>query len=278
VSDSSGRPTNSRLLRQIFTDGYGTVQLDSGQAQALAGLYQSAIEFFSWDTSLKLRHSTSRRNVGYRTYGHAHGQTPDRPDLNDSFLYWPSTRAKLDHPEEIEPFLSRFEAYQSVVTQITRGLIDDLRAHYGYEPELPFENASFIQVNSFPREPERELLQDPHEDAVFLTIIWTSASGLELMLDGKPVAVTFEPDEVLVMPGSVLTDLTGGAIPPLFHQARNHGHESRKSIMYFASPEVDNPIEPFVVTDHNRDLDIRERIIKNPQDFFGLSEDFVTTA
>jgi isopenicillin N synthase-like dioxygenase len=265
----------SSLWRQILTKGFGTVHLDPTDARTLSRLYESAMQFFAMDTSAKLRHSTPRRNVGYRPYGQVYVHSPERPDLNDSFLYWTNTRARLQHRQEIGLFLERLDAYQSVTAGIVRDLVREMRAHYGYDHDLPFEDASFIQVNSFPAEPERELLQDPHEDAVFLTLIWTSAEGLEVMANGTTVPVTFRPDELLAMPGSVLTDMTGGEIQPLYHQARNFGHAGRKSIMYFVSPEVDDDIKPFVVTDHNRGIDIRERVISNPQAFFGLSSDFL---
>jgi hypothetical protein len=36
-----------------------------------------------------------------------------------------------------------------------------------------------------------------------------------------------------------------------------------------------SPIEPFIVNDYNRGTDIQKMILDNPQDYFGLSEDFV---
>ncbi len=49
-------------------------------------------------------------------------------------------------------------------------------------------------------------------------------------------------DEVVIMPGSVLTALSGGKIAPLYHQVRNHGLDDRQSIMYFVNPEIDEPL------------------------------------
>lgn len=270
----NGRPF-SGIWDSVRADGYATVRLDTAQAQLLRELYEGANQFFAMDASDKLRHSTARRNAGYRTYGHAYAQTPEHPDLNDSFLYWADTRDKLPHGAEIESFLSKLDNYQAIVTGVLDSLIDEMKAHYGYTRELPYRGASFIQVNNFPAEPDQELLQESHEDAVFATVIWTSAEGLELLVNDQVVPVTFKDDEVLVMPGSVLTDMTGGEVQPLYHQARNHGHAGRKSIMYFASPQVAEPIEPFIVNDYNRDIDIRQRVIENPQNFFGLEEDFL---
>jgi isopenicillin N synthase-like dioxygenase len=132
-----------------------------------------------------------------------------------------------------------------------------------------------LQVNSFGVPTDQELFQQPHEDAVLLTVISASAPGLEEVIGDTSKPLVFEPDEVLVMPGSVLTEMTGGEIPPLYHLARNHKVLDRKSIMYFVSPDTENAIEPFVVNDYNRSMDIRDRVLNNPQTF-GLSEDFVS--
>ncbi|MGH3415912.1 MAG: 2OG-Fe(II) oxygenase family protein, partial [Actinocrinis sp.] len=138
------------------------------------------------------------------------------------------------------------------------------------------ERASVLQINSFAEPTDAPLLQQPHEDAVFLTVIWTSAPGLEAVLGEQPRAMDFAPDEVAVMPGSVLTAMTGGEVRPLFHQARNHHILERKSIMYFVSPDAEFAVEPFVTNEFNEGTDIRELVVSNPQNYFGLSEDFVT--
>jgi isopenicillin N synthase-like dioxygenase len=112
---------------------------------------------------------------------------------------------------------------------------------------------------------------------VLATVIWTSAPGLEAMTP-TPVALETGMDEVLVMPGGILEVMTGGEIPPLFHQARNLGDRfsrNRKSIMYFSCPDIDKgPIAPYVRNEKNEGLDIRD-VIRSATDAFGLPADFV---
>lgn len=271
----SHAPGSPDVLDQILADGFGTVRLDPREAARLAFLYKEAAAFFAGEEPVKLRYSLPNRIAGYRPHGYAHAGAPDKPDLNDSFLYWKHRRELLAHHGEISSFLDAFEAYRTVAARITGDLIESLRLRYGYRPRLPFEDASVLQINSFGRPTDDELLQQPHEDAVLLTVISTNAPGLEAVFDGVAKPLVFAPDEVLVMPGSVLTLMTGGAVKPFYHQARNHAILDRKSVMYFVSPDTANAIEPFVVNDYNRSVDIREVVISNPQTF-GLSEDFVS--
>jgi isopenicillin N synthase-like dioxygenase len=264
----------STVFDEILSSGFGTVRLDPGEAQRLTGLYREAAAFFALDPPTKLRHSVPNRSIGYRPHAYAHAGYPDKPDLNDSFLYWQSKHRAPSNPDEISSFLDALEAYRVVTARIVSNLVEVMRLRYDYKHTLPFEDASVMQINSFGVASDQELLQQPHEDAVFLTVISTSAEGLEAVHGDISEPLKFASDEVLVMPGSVMTLMTGGEIPPLYHQARNHGILDRMSIMYFVSPDTTSAIEPFVVNDSNRMTDIRDLVIKNPQTF-GLSEDFV---
>lgn len=274
--------TSSSLADQILDRGYGTVHLGDRAAERLEELYRQATRFFAQDTTDKLRYSVPNRISGYRPFKYANTGSVDKPDLNDSFLYWKHRRAAMPYQDEIARFLDAAEAYREVAGEVVSSVIDGLRAHYGYPRELTFEQASVLQINSFVKKVDSELYQFSHEDADLLTVIWGSAPGLEAVFsveggDEKVVPFEFDRDEVLIMPGSLLTAMTGGEVPPFYHQVRNHNIPQRKSIMYFVCPDATNTIEPFLVNDFNRELDIQRLVIENPQLHFGLSEDFVSS-
>jgi isopenicillin N synthase-like dioxygenase len=64
-------------------------------------------------------------------------------------------------------------------------------------------------------------------------------------------------DEMLIMPGSLLTLMTGGAIPPLFHQVKNSRRQDpRYSMMFFVNPEGNQVLEPWIRNESNRDADV----------------------
>lgn len=263
------------LLDRILTDGYATVRLDPSDADRLAILYREASDFFARGTESKLRHSTPNLGTGYRPHGAAHSGYADKPDQNDSFLYWTPSYKVPPNAGEIGAFLTASEAYRQVVARITGELISELRKRYDSDAQAPFEKASVLQINSYAELSDEDLLQQPHEDADFLTVIWASEPGLELVVNGVSRPMDFPADEVAIMPGSVMTAMTGGEIAPQDHLVRNHRTMGRKSIMYFVSPDVDSPIEPFVVNDFNRSMDIRRLVVNNPQNHFGLTADFV---
>ncbi|MEU7769557.1 2OG-Fe(II) oxygenase family protein [Nocardia sp. NPDC049190] len=260
-------------LDQLLSEGCAVVAIGPGGAAALSTLYNEATEFFRADEAMKLRFGVPDRTNGYRPFGYAHAGDPENPDLNDSFLYW-KHRRNIPNCTEITPFLDALENYRAIAAGITTAIIRDLSEHYGYQRALPFETASHLQLNSFGTPARRELLQTRHEDAVLMTVIWTSAPGLECEVDGVMHPVHFAPDEVRVMAGSIMTVMTEGEIQPCYHLARNTGNADRKSVMYFVNPDVDRPVMPF--TGNDAGTGIRDIVMGNPNSHFGLSDDFVS--
>jgi isopenicillin N synthase-like dioxygenase len=90
-----------------------------------------------------------------------------------------------------------------------------------------------------------------------VTLVTATGPGLEIQIGDRYEPVELAPDEMLIMPGSLLTMMTGGAIPPLFHQVKNSRRkEPRYSMMFFVNPEGDQVLEPWIRNDSNRHVDI----------------------
>ncbi|WP_405177948.1 hypothetical protein OG225_27490 [Nocardia sp. NBC_01377] len=271
------------MLEQIRTDGFARVRLKTDETDCLVRLYERALRFFAVGPERNSRYSTERLTNGYRPPGTAYnnGDPVNEFDVNDSFLYWnPECGRRLPYHEEIAAFLAALEGYRVAVTRPVIGrLLEELAHHYHYRHDLSFEEASVLQVNSYDQPTSRVLGQTPHEDGVLATVIWASAAGLESVDGNVTKQLDIGPDEVAIMPGSILTVMTGDEIKPLYHQVRNHDPAislHRKSIMYFSCPDIDKGfIEPYVVNDTNSDVDIRDAI-RSATDAYGLAADFVT--
>ena len=270
--------SDTALLPQLFMQGYARVRLDAQtETPLLSGLHHEATRFFDLSQGAKLSHALPNLTNGYRPPESVHATDPENPDTNDSFIHWGEEQAKeLPGHGKIRPFLQALEAYRAVVaTKIMGRLMTELCTNYEYEHDLPFERASLLQVNSFGNPSERELLQTVHEDGTLATVIWTSAPGLEGFHDDRLIPLTPASNEVFVMPGGILELMTGGEIGAFYHQARNHGDTTRKSIMYFSCPDIDRPdITPFVENSTNKGVSIRDAILHST-DMFGLTENFV---
>jgi isopenicillin N synthase-like dioxygenase len=75
-----------------------------------------------------------------------------------------------------------------------------------------------------------------------LTLVKSVEPGLEIEVGEHYHAVDLLPESILVMPGSILSLMTGNRIPPLRHRVRNASQlTDRASILFFVNPNLAAP-------------------------------------
>jgi isopenicillin N synthase-like dioxygenase len=258
-------PDPERLLTALSNLGYTFWQLSGAESQALNRLHSEATAFFQQDQDRKRRHQSPSRNFGYRPFGRQLSSSPSCPDMNESFTYWDDGPDAIPRVPEIAPFISALSAYSHVVARITDFILRHTAISLASAQRLEFEGNSHIEINWYSPIGGQDLIEERHEDGHLLTILTSAGEGLEIESDGQMWPVKLGGDELLVMPGRLLTDMTAGWIPPLYHQLRNRHLSPLLSITYFVNPLLDRPIAPFVVDQSNRGLDIAARARANPQ-------------
>ena len=115
-------------------------------------------------------------------------------------------------------------------------------------------------------------MNEAHEDGCFATFIAATTSGLEIQdTSGAFIPVLPTPDKLLIIPGDILSLLSGGTIRPALHRVARHADTpDRMSLLFFADLEPSR-CRPWISNDINADIDFAERIRTNPLRF-GLSE------
>ena len=275
LSEEQATKRGLDMLDGIREEGYARVELTPVEQDAFEHHMEVSKGFFAAGPAHNGRYSTSQLVNGYRPPESA--SVEGLPDSNDSFLYWNEEYAKqIPYYKEIWWFLESNEGYRMGTAAIMLCLMMGLDKRYSYGNVLPFEKASLLQTNSNPLPIERELVQASHEDGTLATVHGANDPGLEAVdTDGTIRPIAPVPGQVIIFPGSILTAMTGGEIPPLYHQVRNTGNLlGRRAVMYFSCPNVDNAIRPFVVNDTNRDTDIKELVLAST-DMFGLPANIV---
>jgi isopenicillin N synthase-like dioxygenase len=261
------------IVDDLLREGYSRIPLTTDESPLLAAAFQAGAEFFAQDVHELKRFSGSSTNHGYRAFGDEYSISPDRPDQNDSFSLWADDTSTIPDADEITPFLDALSAWRAVLLPMASSIFGTLAQRYGASGSITFERAAYLQLNNYKlASPDIDFLQDAHEDGHLLTFINTTAPGLEIRdnpSDYSPVTTT--PTEVLVMPGSVLTKMTGAQVPPLYHRVRNHGIIGRKSLMYFVNPQMDVPIDAWLSNETNDGIDILEYARTAPG-MFGLPD------
>ncbi|MFJ6661241.1 2OG-Fe(II) oxygenase family protein [Streptomyces sp. NPDC091377] len=242
----------ARAVDDLFRQGYACIALGRHEADVAGTCLREGSGFFELPADGKLRHSGADSNYGYRPTGIEYSITPERPDCNESFTLWAGRLDLIPGAADIEPFTTALLAWQAVCSDLTTELLDGCAARFSATAPR-FAVASHLQFNNYlPAPAGREFLQERHEDGHMVTLLHARGSGLEFEIGGEMRPVVNSPDQVLVLAGSVLTALTGGAVAPLYHQVRRTHAGGRRSIMYFVNPELAEPLFPW--TGEQRDL------------------------
>lgn len=259
-----------QAARDIIDTGYAVVKLDDTDTRRLQTALATANRFFERPLEDKIAHGSTDHNYGYRPFGIEYSRVPERPDMNECFTLWSSRLDLIPNAADIEDVTEAFLGWRDALVPIVSAILDEVAHSFGAEHAPEFEKASYLQMNyCLPTPPERDLLQDKHEDGHMVTVLHATAPGLELYAGDEAKPMLPGPDEIVLMPGSVLTALSGGAIEPMYHQVRNHGLDDRQSLMYFVNPEVDAPLYGWVDAPDGTRADIREHV-QNAPTMFGL--------
>ncbi|MGW1996052.1 2OG-Fe(II) oxygenase family protein [Embleya sp. NPDC001921] len=254
----------SHCADDLVEQGYAVLRIAPRQASALAAALERSRAFFRRPHAEKLQHGSEDRNYGYRPMGVEYSVSPERPDCNECFTLWHRTN-RIPRVTDLGPLIEALLAWRAVCAEIATRVLDACGERFRGVPPA-FAAASHLQVNScLPAPAGRDLLQDPHEDGHLITVHHATGPGLEVAAGGLMRPITQAPDELLVMPGSILTALTGGAIRPLYHQVRNLRLHERRSLMYFVNPELDTPLPVWLPVGDRRDL--RDTVRSNPLAF-----------
>jgi isopenicillin N synthase-like dioxygenase len=255
------------IVDQIFKTGFAKIKLGVNEYHTISHLMEQARTFFVQDEAIKRLHSCPEFHFGFRPFGRQYSSSPDRLDMNESFTYWSDDHSLIPGHETIGGFTSALHSGWKVIFDLASSLMADIARRFTYPRHIDLKRASYIEVNWYLCDDSRDLLQYRHEDGHFLTLVTADGPGLEIELDGAMAPVEFAPDEVFVMTGSLLTAMTGGGIPPLYHQVRNHHCPMRCAILLLLNPPFDEPIEPFVRNDQNKKLDIAALAQTNGKEF-----------
>lgn len=231
------------VARELLEHGYAIVRGDAGMVKLLDDIFDSAGDFFALGLEEKKRFERPQILEGYRRYAAEHSGPLNRPDLNETFSLVLRNMAR----EDIAPWSNTNPLHRALRAAAPRyaalvdGVLDEIRRELNPGGDrVSSAEFSYFQLNYYrPRAEKRTFLQEAHEDGHLLTVVTSRQPGLEAEIDGRFQPVNFADDEFLVMPGSILTLMTGGRIKPLPHRVRNvRSVSTRESLMFFANAPV----------------------------------------
>ncbi|HET6158624.1 MAG TPA: 2OG-Fe(II) oxygenase family protein [Dongiaceae bacterium] len=264
--------TYRAMVPQLEQQGFLRIPVHAALRCATDRVFTLANEFFARPAAEKHHFAHPKWVEGYRELGPEYAQVPERPDLTESLSAWNCNRvrAELDSWASGCPLHGALRSVSTVLDEVVHGLFAAMAEHFKPgAPELRFHNATYMQLNYYePARHIRDLLQDSHEDGHLVTMVSTNAPGLEIQVNGEFVPADVGRDELLLMPGSLLSLMTGYRVKPLYHQVRNSRRtDPRFSMLYFVNPEINQRLVPWVLNESNAGIDLIERANAAPKQF-----------
>ena len=258
-----GFPVSVELL---MTNGWTLLPLLTEEHKVIEHVFQTAHCFFESREEEKIPFSLAGQLNGWRDLGVEFSDSPDRPDLNEAFGLVDRNRASMAALGWIEsnPLHAALLDALTLIKPMVDSLFDELRLILSPDGDrLNASDWSYLQVNYYrPADERRNLLQDAHEDGHLVTVLTANQPGLEIEVEGKFQPAPSDGNSLLVMPGSILTRMTGGLIAPLRHRVcRLAETKSRLSLMYFVNPSLDTPPSAWLADANGNLADIREAVI-----------------
>jgi isopenicillin N synthase-like dioxygenase len=263
----------STLGYELVVSGSDYISVPDATVAAMAALVAEARRFFAAPTEHKARFEAAKTGTmtGWRRIGVEYSQTPDRPDLNETFCYRHRDDAAPTVPEH--SLRAACRNAQRVLDAAAAAALTSLAEVAGrthdVEPIRTFEE-SWLQLNwSRPSTASREFIQDAHEDGHLLTLLVADAPGLEI-LDPKQGWVEVWPtiDRILVFAGECSALLVDGRVVPMMHRVRARAEvTTRLSVAYFVNPDLDQTLEPWIPGARNQGIDLLRWGQLNPARF-----------
>ncbi len=178
-------------------------------------------EMATTQASERTQFSFVSRTDGFMPSGMTFARDAEKVDLCETFNFWhcyKASHSRFDFSRS--PLYTTAERAEAIFFEIARELIRVVSRKLEYAHPIDFRNDSFVQLNVYPdmlKHRRRAHLQELHEDGHLVTFIKPNAPGLLVRVEGRDHLVNLERDELLVISGSLLTELSDGIVQPLYH-------------------------------------------------------------
>lgn len=258
------------MSSEIATLGVAYLDTDPTLAEVLCHLLVVGRSFFEQPTDTKaLSANRPGQMTGWRSVGVEYSQSPDRPDLNETFCF---RLADAGAAHSDSPLVAACRAAQEHLDHVAASVLADVQFAVGAcldAPPVCTAKESWLQLNfSWPMNATREFIQDAHEDGHILTLLFADERGLEVLPADEWVDAFASPQRLIAFGGECGALLTDDYIRPIMHRVRAcHDVASRLSVAYFVNPDLDQTLAPWRIGKRNRNVDLLRWGQENPVRF-----------
>jgi hypothetical protein len=194
-------------IDEFATKGFLTIRGTERVVVSIRRIFELTPLFFRRAKSEKLQDSLSDLHEGWRNLGGEFSVDPARPDLHESFWVTPRHESRVENAysnigltlyREMRNCISMLSDIERAVTRELVAFVASTNA----EPNFSCDRDSDMQALYYqPSIHERECLQEPHDDSLYMTFLKANRPGLEWQSQsGDYHQVELHRDELIVMP------------------------------------------------------------------------------
>lgn len=240
--------------------GFVAVKNHGIPQELIDGFYRTAKSFFGLSTDVKRSYEVPglAGQRGYTSFGKEHAKQSDVADLKEFFQIGQTVRdddpIKSQYPDNVMvsemPDFSQmgvdlYASFEKSGAHLLKAIAIYLDLGDDYFDQKIHNGNSILRAIHYPpikEEPETAIRAEQHEDINLITLlVGASAGGLQLLtMENEWVAVTPEPDEIVINVGDMLQRLTNNYMKSTTHRVvnppREEWHLPRLSIPFFLHP------------------------------------------
>ena len=240
--------------------GFVAVKNHGIPQELIDGFYRTAKSFFGLETNVKRSYEVPglAGQRGYTSFGKEHAKQSEVADLKEFFQIGQTVRdddpIKSQYPDNVVvnemPEFSQmgvdlYASFEQSGAHLLKAIAIYLDLGDDYFDQKIHNGNSILRAIHYPpikEEPETAIRAEQHEDINLITLlVGASAGGLQLLtMENEWVAVTPEPDEIVINVGDMLQRLTNNYMKSTTHRVvnppREEWHLPRLSIPFFLHP------------------------------------------
>jgi len=209
---------------------------------------------------------------GFLPFGMEYAKSTNQIDLCERYCYWHKNRALHEgRAFSRSEFYRAIAGFESGISEIAQRVMDTICGLFDTSDTVDIRGSSYLQFCAYDKQlraPDREYLQDRHEDGHLITFIKGNRDGLVIFPHGERRAVRLGDDEIIIITGSLLTLLSDKRIPYMDHAVLNpRVPVARSSLVYFVVPDLKAQYTSFI---ERKSLDL-EATANESHEAFGNS-------
>jgi isopenicillin N synthase-like dioxygenase len=240
--------------------GFVAVKNHGIPQELIDGFYRTAKSFFGLDTEVKRSYEVPglAGQRGYTSFGKEHAKQSEVADLKEFFQIgqtvrdddpiksqYPNNVVVSQMPEFSQMGVDLYASFEKSGGHLLKAIAIYLELGDDYFDQKIHNGNSILRAIHYPpikEEPDSAIRAEQHEDINLITLlVGASAGGLQLLtMENKWVAVTPEPDEIVINVGDMLQRLTNNYMKSTTHRVvnppREEWHLPRLSIPFFLHP------------------------------------------